>query len=137
MDRFNVLRLGSLDLIIIGDSIGRELHSALKKLLDLDHPPREHPDKIDVTLNYVELKPRPRPSRTEPLESLKLELESLRESRNNNKRGEAVRPLVLVLNPASLWWVAYGKMEDYRWVIKELLPLLEQVATWPQTEVST
>lgn len=95
-------------LIILGDSVGRELWQPIQHLLHA----------ADVEVRYIELKPKPVPTRFNVLEAVRHHLGEL-------ALGGAARHTTLLVNPASLWWCAFGSLEDYAWAMDQILPLLE------------
>jgi len=96
-------------IVILGDSVGRELWGPIHQLL--------HPAGVEV--RYIELKPKPFPTRRNVLEAVRHHLAEL-------ATGGAARHTTLLVNPASLWWCAFGYVEDYAWALDHILPLLEE-----------
>ena len=129
LSRSRYSALGPLRLIIVGDSVGRELASAFEAIVKAN-PPQ------GVRVEYSELKPRPKPSPDQPLEAIRAILKALTLQLRSPDRGETKGRAVLLINPASLWWVAYGELVVFRQAIAEIAKLLEEVPAPPQPHCS-
>ena len=70
-------------------------------------------------MRYIELKPKPFPTQRIVLEAVRRRIAEL-------ATGGAARHTTLLVNPASLWWCAFGYVEDYAWALDHILPLLEE-----------
>jgi len=104
---------GLRKLIVVGDSVGREITKVLRKQLHF----------AAVAIEYAEIKPKP-PIRT--LELIQQQLSKLTVSEH---------PPTLLFNPASLWWCAYGRVSDYSWVLEQILPLMQQLVLASKAKV--